>query len=310
MEMRYYLLTLGCPKNVVDSEGMAELLRRADYVESDRPEEAEVLIVNTCGFIAPATEESLAALRELARTKRPGQLLIAAGCLVQRDDGRLAQEIPDLDGMLSTRRWYEIAALVNRLRGQRFGDIPQPTPPVLPRRAQGASAYLKIADGCSAPCAFCTIPAIKGPWRSKPVELIVEEARQLVAQGVKEIVLIAQDTTAYGYDRGERDALAPLIEAILEAVPELPWLRIMYAYPGRVTPRLIETMARHPQVCRYLDVPLQHAHPEILRRMGRPSDVAMVRRMIARLRAAMPDIALRTVFIVGYPGETEAEFQA
>ncbi|MFQ6058137.1 MAG: 30S ribosomal protein S12 methylthiotransferase RimO [Anaerolineae bacterium] len=311
--MRYYLLTLGCPKNVVDSEGMAELLRRAGYVESDRPEEAEVLIVNTCGFIAPAREESLAALRELAQIKRPDQLLVAAGCLAQRDDGLLPRAIPSLDGMLSTRRWYEIATLVNRLRAH-FGDIPQaglvqPAPPVLPRRAQGASAYLKIADGCSAPCAFCTIPAIKGPWRSKPVELIVEEARQLAAQGVKEIVLIAQDTTAYGYDRGEQDALASLIEAILEAVPRLPWLRIMYAYPGRVTPRLIETMARYPQVCHYLDVPLQHGHPETLRRMGRPSDVGMMRRMIARLRAAMPDIALRTTFIVGYPGETEVEFQ-
>ena len=318
--MRYYLLTLGCPKNVVDSEGMAELLRRAGYVESDRPAEAEVLIVNTCGFIAPATEESLAALRELAQIKRPDQLLIAAGCLVQRDDGRLPREIPGLDGMLSTRRWYEIAALVKRLRSEPFGDIPllSPlgkgglqggSPPVLPRRAQGASAYLKIADGCSAPCAFCTIPAIKGPWQSKPAELIVEEAQQLVAQGVKEIVLIAQDTTAYGHDRGERDRLAPLIEAILEAVPQLCWLRIMYTYPGRVTPRLIEAMARHPQVCHYLDVPLQHAHPETLRRMGRPSNVGLTRRTIARLRAAMPDIALRTTLIVGYPGETEAAFQ-
>jgi ribosomal protein S12 methylthiotransferase len=320
MEVRYYLLTLGCPKNVVDSEGMAELLRRAGYVESERPAEAEVLIVNTCGFIAPATEESLAALRELAQIKRPGQFLIAAGCLVQRDDGRLPQEVPGLDGMLSTRRWYEITALVKRLRAEplfryafgystQVGDIPQPSPPVLPRRAQGASAYLKIADGCSAPCAFCTIPAIKGPWQSKPAELIVEEARQLVAQGVEEIVLIAQDTTAYGYDRGERDALAPLIEAILEAVPQLPWLRIMYTYPGRVTPRLIEVMACHPQVCHYLDVPLQHGHPETLRRMGRPSNVGLTRHMIARLRAAMPDIALRTTFIVGYPGETEAAFQ-
>jgi len=181
----------------------------------------------------------------------------------------------------------------------------------LPRfAAQGASAYLKIADGCSAPCAFCAIPLIKGPARSRPAEAIVEDARQLVAQGVKEIILIAQDTTAYGRDRGERDALPRLIEAILAAVPELPWLRLMYAYPQHVTPRLIETMARHPQVCHYLDMPLQHAHSNTLRRMNRPHDVDRVRRLIADLRQAMPDIALRTAFIVGYPGETEEEFQA
>ena len=178
----------------------------------------------------------------------------------------------------------------------------------LPRRARGASAYLKIADGCSAPCSFCTIPSIKGPWRSKPVEQIVHEARELVDQGVQEIVLIAQDTTAYGYDRGERDALASLIERLLEEVPELPWLRVMYAFPGRVTPRLVETMARYPQICHYLDLPLQHAHPAVLARMRRPS-IDVARNTVWRLREAMPDVAIRTAFIVGFPGETEEEFQ-
>lgn len=312
--MRYYLLSLGCPKNVVDSEGMAALLDRAGFAATENPEQADVLIVNTCGFIGPAKAESVAALRELGALKRDGQLLIAAGCLVQREDGKLMREVPQIDAVLSTRRWYEIVQLIGRLRHREYGDIPDdgwadPIEVQLPRRAVGASAYLKIADGCSAPCSFCTIPSIKGAWRSKPVEQIVREARELVDQGVQEIVLIAQDTTAYGYDRGERDALAPLIERILEAVPALPWLRIMYAFPGRVTPRLIESMARYPQVCHYLDIPLQHAHPDVLARMRRPG-VEVARETVRHLREAMPDIAIRTAFIVGFPGETEEEFQA
>ncbi len=336
--MRYYLITLGCPKNEIDSEGMAGLLERAGHVSVARPEEADLLLVNTCGFIGPAREESLTALRELAAEKRPGQLLIATGCLVQRDDGDLPRLVPGLDAVLSTRRWHEITRLVAHLRGDdKYDHIPEAgwvattqrwlepaaaqtwavwqdfgsltTAPRLPRRPQGASAYLKIADGCSAECAFCTIPGIKGPWRSKPVPEVLAEARELVDQGVKEIILIAQDTTAYGYDWGERDALAPLIEAILDEVPELPWLRVMYTFPGRVTPALVEAMARHPQVVRYLDMPLQHAHPATLARMRRPK-VEVARRNVEMLRQAMPEIALRTAFIVGYPGETEEEFQA
>lgn len=311
--MRYYLLTLGCPKNVVDSEGMSQLLGQAGHTPVEHPENADVLIVNTCGFIGPARDESIGALRELSEVKQQGQLLIAAGCLIQRDNGKLMRDVPRIDAVLSTRRWYEIVDLVGRLRNQAYGDIPDdgrvnPIDISLPRQAVGASAYLKIADGCSAPCTFCTIPDIKGPWRSKPAERIVHEARELVDQGVQEIVLIAQDTTAYGYDRGERDALAPLIDRILEAVPELPWLRVMYAYPGRVTRRLVETMARHPQVCRYIDIPLQHGHRDVLARMKRPSD-RVAKETVRRLCDAMPDIAIRTGFIVGFPGETEEEFQ-
>ena len=315
--MRYYLLSLGCCKNTVDSEGMSRLLQRAGYAPTEHPAAAEVLIVNTCGFIDIAQEESFGVLRELAETKRPGQLLIAAGCLSQRYGHQLVKEVPGLDGIIGTRRWMEITALVEKLSsdGDRplvmIGDPPAPPVGSMSRSVvQGASAYLKIADGCSAACSFCAIPMIKGPAHSRPVEAIVDEARQLVAQGVKEIVLIAQDTTAYGRDRGQRDALPRLIEAILAAVPELPWLRLMYAYPQHITPRLIEIMAQHPQVCHYLDIPLQHAHPETLRRMNRPHGVDGVRRLIADLRQAMPDIALRTSFIVGYPGETEEEFEA
>ncbi|MFQ5595760.1 MAG: 30S ribosomal protein S12 methylthiotransferase RimO, partial [Anaerolineae bacterium] len=312
-DMRYYLLTLGCPKNVVDSEGMSQLMGQAGHTAIEYPEDADVIIVNTCGFIGPAKEESVDALRELGEIKRNGQLLIAAGCLIQRDNGELMRDVPQIDAVLSTRRWYEIVDLIGRLRNQTYGDIPDdgwvnPIDISLPRQAVGASAYLKIADGCSAPCAFCTIPAIKGPWRSKPAAQIVHETRELVDQGVQEIVLIAQDTTAYGYDRGERDALAPLIDRIVEAVPELPWLRVMYAYPGRVTRRLVETMAKHPQVCHYIDIPLQHGHRNVLARMKRPGD-GVAKATVRRLRDVMPDIAIRTGFIVGFPGETEDEFQ-
>jgi ribosomal protein S12 methylthiotransferase len=321
--MRFYLESLGCPKNLVDSHGMAYLLKRLGHMAVDDPRHAQVLIVNTCGFIEDAREESLAELRDLARRKRDGQVLIAAGCLSQRWGEALMAAIPGVDALLGTRRWNEIDALVEELRAGRtaqgwetrtlLGDPARGGAAGVRRIArQGASAYLKIADGCSAPCAFCAIPLIKGPAASRPVEAIVADAAELVREGVKEIVLIAQDTTAYGRDRGERDALPALLEAILEATGggDLRWLRLMYAYPGHLSRRTMEIMAREPRLCHYLDLPLQHAHPAVLKRMKRPTDVDRTRRLIAELRAAMPDLALRTSFIVGYPGETEAEFQA
>jgi ribosomal protein S12 methylthiotransferase len=175
---------------------------------------------------------------------------------------------------------------------------------------QGASAYLKIADGCRRPCAFCTIPTIKGTLKSRPPGLILNEARRLAGSGVREIVLIAQDLTDYGSDLGMRDGLATLLKDVCQAAPQLDWVRLMYAYPGAVTDRLIETMVEHPQICHYLDIPLQHGHPATLRRMRRPSNLDWVHRTIAKMRAAMPDLCVRTTFIVGYPGETEEEFQA
>ncbi|MBI3943047.1 MAG: 30S ribosomal protein S12 methylthiotransferase RimO [Chloroflexi bacterium] len=310
----YCLITLGCPKNVVDSEGMATLLDQAGYRPVEEPGHAEVIVVNTCGFIGPSRAESVATLQELSSHKRSGQFLVAAGCLVEKE-GRLKEQIPGLDGLLTTRRWWEISGLVNRLRGKEYGDIPShgpadgPSPLGIPRRGVGASAYLKIQDGCSAPCAFCTIPSIKGPWHSKPSTEVVQEVQQLTAQGVKEVILVAQDTTAYGYDWGKRDLLAPLLRDIAEGAPDLKWIRVMYAYPGHVTGPMIEVMANIPQIAHYLDIPLQHGHRDTLVRMRRPSNTGMVRRTIEDLRAAMPDIAIRTTFIVGYPGETEAEFQ-
>ena len=318
---KYYLLSLGCSKNMVDSESMAQVLSQEGMSGVGDPEAAEVLIVNTCGFINSAKQESIDALRELIEIKRPDQMVIAAGCLSQRYGEALVQEAPGLDGVIGTRRWMDIFDLIRRLRRRKHPEplyhlpeearvVGRDERSVLRASLQGASAYLKIADGCRRPCAFCAIPRIKGTAVSRPLESIVAEAIRLDEMGVKEIMLIAQDSTDYGYDLGMKDGLAQLLDAIVAAAPGIPWLRIMYAYPGYVTPRLMETMARHQQVLPYLDIPLQHGHRETLKRMKRPAKVEWVYETIGRLRELMPDLALRSTFIVGYPGETEEEFAA
>lgn len=338
--MRYYLLTLGCAKNTADSDGIGAMLQRAGYAESPRPEDADVMIVNTCGFLQASRKESLDALRELGDQKRNGQLLIAAGCLISRYGETVQREVPSVDSVIDAGRWLAMPRLIENLAkrdpspslrsgsGQAlrkvdasdwlqdaYAGLPaeqisaRSVVQVLPRTAQGPSAFLKIADGCDRPCTFCIIPAIKGAHHSKPPDAVIAEARDLIGLGVKEIVLVAQDTTAYGWDLGMRDALAPLIERLCTEVDGLQWLRLMYAYPGHVTPRLIETMAHHGQIVHYIDIPLQHAHPETLKRMKRPN-IVVTRQMLDSLRAAMPDLAIRTTFIVGFPGETQQEFQA
>ena len=299
---KFFLLSLGCSKNSVDSESMAQLLQREGMAGCTAPEAAETLIVNTCGFINSAKQESIDALRELAEAKRPDQLLIAAGCLSQRYGAALAQEVPGLDGVIGTRRWMDIVQLIKRLRARKH---PQPLyhlpadanvvgldeRGVLRASVQGSSAYLKIADGCRRPCAFCAIPAIKGTAVSRPLEAIVAEALRLQELGIREVMLIAQDSTDYGYDLGMKDGLAHLLDAIVSAAPGIPWLRIMYAYPGYVTPRLMETMARHEQALPYLDIPLQHGHRETLKRMRRPANIEWVYATIHKLREMMPNLA-------------------
>jgi len=255
----FYLISLGCPKNLVDSAGMATLLRRAGYAPASIPEEADLLIVNTCGFIASAREESLEVLQELTRARRPDQHIVAAGCYSQRFPHELAGAVPGVDGLIGTRRWMDVVSLLERLGHEEGGE-------------------------------------------RRPVYHV---------PGTPTVgVLIAQDTTDYGRDLGIEEGLAELLERLVATVPEVDWIRLMYAYPGRVTERLIEVMARHPRILPYLDIPLQHAHPDVLRRMRRPADVERVRRTLERLRTAMPEIAIRTTFLVGYPGETEAEFHA
>ena len=316
----FHLVSMGCAKNTVDSDSMAQLLLRDGYRSMDDPDKAAVLIVNTCGFIGPAKEESYKVLGELAASKRSGQVLIAAGCLTQRYGVEVAQKVQGIDGILGTRRWMDIVQVVREVRK---GPRPQPVYH-LPETATvgtdeddamrvsvaGASAYVKVADGCRRPCAFCAIPLIKGTAVSRPVESIINEARILRDNGVRELILIAQDTTDYGHDLGMKEGLATLLEQLTDSVPDMDWIRIMYAYPGYVTDRLIEVMATRKQILPYLDMPLQHAHPKTLYRMKRPSNIDWVHKTLAKMRAAIPELAIRTTFIVGYPGETDEEFQA
>jgi ribosomal protein S12 methylthiotransferase len=316
----FHMISLGCAKNTVDSASMAQILAGSGYQSTDEPSKARVLIVNTCGFIGPAKEESYQVLQELAADKRPGQVLIAAGCLTQRYGAEVVKRVPGVDGILGTRRWMDILEVVDALR---HGKHPQPLyhlpdapavgcdePGVLRAGVNGKSAFIKIADGCRRPCAFCAIPLIKGTTVSRPMQIIVDEARQLSEMDMHEINLIAQDTTDYGYDLGMKDGLAQLLEKITASAPGIDWVRIMYAYPGYITDRLIDVMSTHTQILPYIDMPLQHAHPDTLRRMRRPANMDWVYRTLEKLRLAMPGLALRTTFIVGFPGETEAEFQA
>jgi ribosomal protein S12 methylthiotransferase len=319
-QKQFYLLSLGCSKNTVDSESMAALLDRAGYDSTGNADDAGVLIVNTCGFIQAAKEESIAALRELAQSKRPDQLLIAAGCLSQRYGPMLVQEVPQIDGVIGTRRWMDIVPFVRKLRRRKHPEPMYHLPDeaetvgkdernVLRIAPQGSTSYLKIADGCRRPCAFCTIPEIKGTLVSRPIASIVDEAVALQEAGMREIILIAQDTTDYGHDLGLKNGLSKLLNEMVKAAPGIDWIRIMYAYPGYVTDELIETMASHEQILPYLDIPLQHGSRETLKRMRRPANLDWVYRTVEKLRNAMPDLAIRTTFIVGYPGETDEEFE-
>ncbi len=317
---QYFLLSLGCAKNSVDSDSMAQLLNQSGYTPVEQPADAAILIVNTCGFIGPSRAESIRSLRELAEGKKRKQTLIAAGCLSQIWGTKLVDEVPGIDGVIGTRRWMDIVEFTDKLRTTKHPEplyhLPEEAKVVgadehgaLRVSVSGVSAYLKIADGCRRPCAFCSIPRIKGTAVSRPPEAIVHEARVLAEHGVREAILIAQDLTDYGHDLGLHDGLPTLLESICEAAPDLKWLRLMYQYPGAMTDRLIEVMATRPQITHYVDIPLQHGHPDVLKRMRRPANIDWVYRTLEKVRVAMPDVAIRTTFIVGYPGETEAEFE-
>ncbi|GAP22882.1 30S ribosomal protein S12 methylthiotransferase RimO [Leptolinea tardivitalis] len=315
----FYLESLGCAKNTVDSESMASLLIRDGYSAVEKPSQADVLLVNTCGFISAARQESLDALKRLSSHKKNSQILIAAGCLTQRDRYLIVNEISNIDGILGTRRWMDIIELLEKIHQTPSRQTPLYHLPDVPTigtdekgvlrvAVQGPSAYLKIADGCRRPCAFCSIPLIKGTAVSRPMSTILAEAEYLQENGVKEINLIAQDVTDYGSDQGKKDALPDLLDQLKKNVPNIPWIRLLYAYPGAVSDRLITQLSEGAVVLPYLDIPLQHAHPETLKRMKRPSNMEWVFGTIEKLRKGNPQIALRTTFIVGYPGETEDEF--
>ncbi len=298
--MRYHLVTLGCAKNTVDSMRLERALRNARHAPVAEAADADLVLVNTCGFIDAAKDESIEVAAALDAARPPGQRLFVVGCMTQIAGDELCEAVPGVDAIFGVEAWDAVAAALGPA-DERF-DIPQPA--ALP---SGPSAYLKISDGCDRPCTFCVIPSIKGAMRSEPADRLVAEARALAGAGVRELVLVAQDSTAYGEDRRERDGLAALLERLAAEVPAVPWLRLMYAYPGRVTPRLAETMAALPNVVPYLDMPLQHGSDAVLRRMRRPS-LRTARRSLDAVREAMPDAAIRTTFIVGFPGETDAEF--
>jgi ribosomal protein S12 methylthiotransferase len=312
----YHLQVLGCPNNQVDGGYIEGLMESRGHRPVATPEEADVVIVHTCGFIEAAAQESVDTLLELGELKRriPGMRLVASGCLAQRHGEELAQAMPELDVVIGTRDW---PALPDVLEGPRSGRPVvrvEELRPVdysrLPFRPTGpATTYLKLSDGCNFRCAFCTIPSFTGNLRSKPVDVVLAEAAQALDRGVRELVLVAQDLTGYGRDLPERASLAGLLRRLAGLRPAPTWIRLMYATLEGVTEELIETLATSPCVARYLDMPLQHVHPAVLRRMRRPYSADRAMGVLRRLRAAMPDLALRSTFVVGFPGETDAEFQ-
>lgn len=342
-------VSLGCPKNLVDSEVMMGLLARAGAELTRRAEDADVIVVNTCSFIESAQQESVNTILEMAAHKTGGKAkkLVVAGCLVERFRDQIQKDIPEVDAVVGTGELEKILAaagletppatingrnssplvvLPSRPEGDaraaqgRFsrdrwdgaiGDLPNylyddATPRIL--ATPGHMAYIKIAEGCDHPCTFCIIPQLRGQFRSRRFESVVAEAERLAAGGVREITLIGQDTTCYGEDFGLKDGLALLLEK-LAAIEDLRWVRFLYAYPNKITGKLLETIARYEKICSYMDVPLQHASASVLKRMKRGGGADVFLRSIAKMRRTVPDLTLRTSFIVGFPGETEKEFE-
>ena len=316
---RVHLLTLGCPKNQVDSEVMLGVLARRGHDLVLDPEAADVLVVNTCSFIAPAKEESIDAVLDMARVKsaREGRRLIVTGCLAQRYADELRDALPEVDVFVGTGDLLRIAEAV---------EAPPADGPVIYRGARhvlparelatrvrtGAwwTAYVKVSEGCDHACSFCIIPRIRGRHESRPLGDLLAEAEALAGDGALELNLVAQDLTAYGRDLRDGTSLAVLLRALAVRVPGVRWLRLLYAYPASVTDELLEVMASEPAVCKYLDIPLQHISDRLLRAMRRERSGAALRRLLARVRAAVPGVALRTSFIVGFPGETEDDVRA
>ena len=311
--MKIGFISLGCPKNLVDSEVMMGLLEARGHELTSEPEEAEALVVNTCSFIEPAKQESIDTILETARFKTEGRArrLVVAGCLVERYRHELRDQIPEIDAVLGTN---ELESIVSHCEGLNAASPGAPAAgylyhDLMPRRLATPRhfAYVKINEGCDHPCSFCIIPQLRGSFRSRRFESVVSEAESLFRQGARELNLIGQDTTAFGEDLGLRDGLATLLDR-LARIENGGWVRVLYAYPNRVTDRLLETVARHDSLCPYLDIPLQHASARVLRRMRRGASGDIFLRTIERIRQTIPGVAIRTSFIVGFPGETEADF--
>ncbi|HEX3409705.1 MAG TPA: 30S ribosomal protein S12 methylthiotransferase RimO [Candidatus Binataceae bacterium] len=315
---KVHLLTLGCPKNLADSELMLGALLQAGFEVTLDPAEAQVLVVNTCAFIAAAKKESIGAILEAAQVKRQGvgRRLVVAGCLAQRYGAELREELPEVDIFVGTGNFLDLPELLRRTEAPEMRPIPYagaahllPTVETAPRVKTGDffTAYLKISEGCNHKCAFCIIPKIRGLHESRSSDDLVAEARSLAEVGVRELNLIAQDLTAYGRDLNPRSSLAALLPR-LAAVDGIRWIRLLYCYPNFVTDELLETIARLPEVVKYIDMPLQHADDAVLRAMRRERSGAALSKLLDRIRSKIPGVALRTSFIVGFPGEDDAAF--
>lgn len=314
---KVYLQSLGCPKNLVDSEIMLGLVRQAGAAIVTDPETADVLVVNTCGFIGPAKRESIDVILDLARLKQedPSKRLLVTGCLVQRYGTELAEALPEVDAFLGTGDFQRLPEFLSRAPAKVEGVsyrgaahlLPDAT---LPRVRTGPffSAYVKVSEGCDHTCSFCIIPKIRGKHESRSIESVVAEVQTLVDEGVVEVNLIAQDLTAYGRDRRDGTNLVQLLRALVR-IEGLRWVRLLYNYPRHVTQALLETIASEEKICPYLDIPLQHASTRILRRMRRDRDPQALRDLLSRIRRTVPGVAIRTAMIVGFPGETDEDFQ-
>jgi ribosomal protein S12 methylthiotransferase len=310
--MKIGFVSLGCPKNLVDTEVMMGHLAARGHELTPRPDDADVIVVNTCSFIDPAKQESVDTILEMAEYKKTGKArrLVVAGCLVERFRGDIRKDMPEVDAVVGTN---EIEQIVRACEDGVSGAAPEPylyheaSPRIFttPRH----SAYIKIAEGCDHPCTFCVIPHYRGAFRSRRFESVVVEAGRLLAQGVRELNLIGQDTTSYGEDLGIKDGLATLLARLAQIESPAPfWVRSLYAYPNRVTPKLLETIAAHPALVKYIDMPLQHASAGVLKRMKRGSNGDLFLKLIEKIRATIPGVAIRTSFIVGFPGETDSDF--
>jgi ribosomal protein S12 methylthiotransferase len=306
-------ISLGCPKNLVDSEVMMGLLTREGFELTPRADDAEILVVNTCSFIESAQKESIDTILEMAEHKKFGaaKKLVVAGCLVERFRDQILEQVPEVDAVVGTG---EVERILEAVQGD-LKVLPAQPPSFLyhdftPRivTTPRHQAYIKIAEGCDHPCTFCIIPQLRGKFRSRRFASVIREAENLAAAGAREITLIGQDTTSYGEDLGLRDGLAELLEKLTE-VEDLLWVRFLYAYPNRVTQKMLETIAAHPCLAKYIDMPLQHASRNVLARMKRGSHGDAFLKLLDRMRATIPGVALRTSFIVGFPGETDSDFE-
>lgn len=316
--MKIFFMSLGCDKNLVDSEEMLGALIQRGHCITDDETEAEIIIINTCCFIHDAKEESIQAILEMAEYKTSGSLkaLIVTGCLAERYREDITKEIPEVDAVLGTNSYDKIVEVIDQLQVcpkepyHRFD--PLIGIPKLPGKrvitTGGSYEYLKIAEGCDKHCTYCIIPKIRGSYRSVPMEKLLAQARDLAEAGVKELILVAQETTIYGVDLYGQKSLHVLLEKLCR-IPGIYWIRVLYCYPEEIYPELIETMAREEKICHYLDLPIQHASDRILKRMGRRTTRSQLEATIAALREKMPDIVLRTTLITGFPGETEEDHQ-